>query len=341
VSREGIFPLPSFLEMTHNRRSGSSYQEGGHTMKPFALFIIFSLLLSASLWADHGVPGCGVPEVDRDTADWVNARLNSHLKPPGPAPGGPQESIPPSEEEVVLIPPDTEVEVAFHVVTSGAEGKIGEEVVAAVIENLNWAYRETPFRFELRSVDFTDNKPWFEQCGLGTGTEAAMKEKLAVDPAHVLNIYSCKPVGGKVPPGTVGIGSFPWKDLDKPWLHGVVIDPDALPTGKSLPGRHRGLTVAHEVGHYLGLIHTFQGGCADRDDVADTPAQSGPSMKCAVEAVDSCPDRPGLDDIRNIMNYTDDDCMAHFTPGQVERMVKAVAEFRPGLGGQTVALAMP
>jgi Pregnancy-associated plasma protein-A len=137
----------------------------------------------------------------------------------------------------------------------------------------------------------------------------------------------------------VGIGSFPWKDLDKPWLHGVVVDPGALPTGHSLPGRHRGLTVAHEVGHYLGLIHTFQGGCADRDDVADTPAQSGPSMKCAVEVVDSCPDRPGVDDIPNIMNYTDDDCMAHFTPGQVERMVKAVTEFRPGLGEQAVAEA--
>lgn len=310
-------------------------------MKPLALFTVFAFLFCTILGADHGVPGCGVPEVDRDTAEWVNARLNSHLKPPSPAPGAPQESIPPGESEVEEARAKQEVEVAFHVVMSGEEGKIGEEVVAAVIENLNWAYRETPFRFELRSVDFTDNKAWFAQCGLGTETEAAMKENLAVDPAHVLNIYSCKPLGGKVPPGTVGIGSFPWKDLDKPWLHGVVIDPDALPTGRSLPGRHRGLTVAHEVGHYLGLIHTFQGGCADRDDVVDTPAQSGPSMKCAVEVVDSCPDRPGMDDIRNIMNYTDDDCMAHFTSGQVERMVKAVAEFRPELGAQTVAQARP
>lgn len=313
-------------------------------MKSLALFTVFVFLFCTILGADHGVPGCGVPEVDRDTADWVNARLNSHLKPPSPAPGGPQESVSPGGAplgEVEEARAKQEIEVAFHVITSGAGGKIGEEVVAAVVENLNWAYRETPFHFELRSVDFTDNKSWFEQCGLGTETEAAMKENLAVDPAHVLNIYSCKPVGGKVPPGTVGIGSFPWKDLDKPWLHGVVIDPDALPTGKSLPGRHRGLTVAHEVGHYLGLIHTFQGGCADRDDVADTPAQSGPSMKCAVEVVDSCPDRPGMDDIRNIMNYTDDDCMAHFTRGQVERMVKAVAEFRPGLGVQTVAQARP
>lgn len=322
-------------------------------MKPLALFTISILLFCPILWADHGVPGCGAPEVDRDTAEWVNALLSSQSSRLGlkvPAPGGPQESVPPGgeasggtlgESDVEKIPSRTEIEVAFHVVTSGEEGKVDEGVVAAVVENLNWAYRETPFHFELRSVDFTDNPAWFAQCALGTETEAAMKERLAVDPAHVLNIYSCKPVGGKVPPGTVGIGSFPWKDLDKPWLHGVVIDPDALPTGKSLPGRHRGLTVAHEVGHYLGLIHTFQGGCSDRDDVADTPAQSGPSMKCAVEVVDSCPDRPGVDDIRNIMNYTDDDCMAHFTPGQVERMVKAVAEFRPGLGGQTVARAIP
>jgi len=229
-----------------------------------------------------------------------------------------------------------EVEVAFHVVTSGEEGKMGEEVVTVLLDNLNWAYRETPFRFRLRSVDFTDNKAWFAQCALGTETEAAMKENLAVEPEHVLNIYSCRPVGGKVPPGTVGIGSFPWKDVDKPWLHGVVIDPGALPTGHSQPGRQRGLTVAHEVGHYLGLIHTFQGGCQDRDDVADTPAQSGPTMKCVAQ-IDSCPDRPGMDDVQNIMNYTDDDCMTHFTPGQVERMVKVVREFRPGLGAQTMA----
>lgn len=311
-------------------------------MKRLTLFTVLTLFLCTVLHADHGVPGCGVPEVDRDTAEWVNALLSSQSsrrKPPGPtlAPGGPQESAPSGGR--TEAPSRKEVEVVFHVVTGGEEGKMGEEVVTAVIENLNWAYRATPFHFALRSVDFTENKAWFEQCGLGTETEAAMKENLTVEPAHVLNIYSCKPVGGKVPPGTVGIGSFPWKDLDKPWLHGVVVDPGALPTGKSLPGRHRGLTVAHEVGHYLGLIHTFQGGCADRDDVADTPAQSGPTIKCAVEVVDSCPDRPGVDDIRNIMNYTDDDCMAHFTPGQVERMVKAVAEFRPGLGGQTVAQA--
>lgn len=322
-------------------------------MKPFALFIIFSLLFSASLCADHGVPGCGVPEVDRDTAEWVNALLNSQgsrLVPPSPrrAPGGPAESVPSGgggspggaplgEAEEPRV---TEIEVAFHGITSGEEGKMGEEVVAILLDNLNWAYRETPFRFKLRSVDFTDNKAWFEQCGLGTETEAAMKESLAVEPEHVLNIYSCRPVGGKVPPGTVGIGSFPWKDVDRPWLHGVVVDPSALPTGHSQPGRHRGLTVAHEVGHYLGLIHTFQGGCADRDDVFDTPAQSGPTMKCVAQA-DSCPDRPGMDDVQNIMNYTDDDCMTHFTPGQVERMVKAVAEFRPRLGAQTVAQAMP
>lgn len=326
-------------------------------MKSFVLFSIFSLLLSAPLCADHGVPGCGVAEVDRDTAEWVNALLNSQdsrLAPPkprrGPSRKGPAETAPApggildlpsgggSVQEGAKEPAFQEIEVAFHVVTGGEEGKMGEEVVTTLLDNLNWAYRETPFRFRLRSVDFTDNKAWFEQCALGTETEAAMKENLAVEPDHVLNIYSCRPVGGKVPPGTVGIGSFPWKDVDKPWLHGVVIDPSALPTGHSQPGRHRGLTVAHEVGHYLGLIHTFQGGCQDRDDVADTPAQSGPTMKCMAR-IDSCPDQPGMDDVQNIMNYTDDDCMAHFTPGQIERMVKAVREFRPGLGAQTVAQA--
>src|SRR5690349_13672615 len=160
-------------------------KKGGRNMKPFVLFSILSLLLSAPLCADHGVPGCGVAEVDRDTAEWVNALLNSQssrLAPPAPRRGpsrkGPAETAPaPAPGGRLDLPSGgggtaqetegsslQEIEVAFHVVTGGEEGKMGEEVVTVLLDNLNWAYRETPFRFRLRSVDFTDNKAWFEQC---------------------------------------------------------------------------------------------------------------------------------------------------------------------------------
>lgn len=66
-----------------------------------------------------------------------------------------------------------------------------------------------------------------------------------------------------------------------------------------------GQTLTHEVGHWVGLYHTFQDGCPfdegdgseSGDYVVDTPAQSGPSFGCPI-ARDSCPTDAGVDPIR-------------------------------------------
>ena len=76
------------------------------------------------------------------------------------------------------------------------------------------------------------------------------------------------------------------------------------------------------------LEHTFAGGCsASGDGVADTPREASPQFYC--EERDSCTE-PGTDPIHNFMDYTEDFCMDHFTPGQADRMSDAWIQFRAG-----------
>ena len=91
-----------------------------------------------------------------------------------------------------------------------------------------------------------------------------------------------------------------------------------------------GRTGTHEVGHYLGLDHTFaNGGSSPGDQVADTPAEASPAYGCPVGR-DTC-SSAGVDPIFNYMDYTDDSCMDEFTSGQTTRMQNQVATYKPSL----------
>jgi len=62
-----------------------------------------------------------------------------------------------------------------------------------------------------------------------------------------------------------------------------------------------------QVGHWLGLKHTFNGGSSSNpvcgtDDVDDTPTESRPAFGCPVNR-DTCPGL-GVDPIYNFMDYT-------------------------------------
>ncbi len=84
------------------------------------------------------------------------------------------------------------------------------------------------------------------------------------------------------------------------------------------PPYHLGRTMTHEVGHYFGLYHTFQDGCADGDLVNDTPATSAATYGCPdPQNFITCTD-PVL--WMSYMDYCDDLCLFMFSAGQVERM---------------------
>ena len=228
------------------------------------------------------------------------------------------------------------IPVAFHVVHDGESGPVTSAQIDTLIHNLNWAFRDTPFSFYLRVTNTVTNSAWSHGCAPGSPNERKLKRRHARNPGRFLNIYSCRP-GGKV----VGYAYYPFADLGASrFLDGVVLHPDVLPGG-SFDGAAfpHGLLVAHEVGHYLGLFHTFERSanrghmpCREPGDfVGDTPTQAGAHFACPA-AIDTCPALPGPDDVHNFMNYSDDECMEHFTPLQVQRMVDAAASYRPRLG---------
>lgn len=91
-------------------------------------------------------------------------------------------------------------------------------------------------------------------------------------------------------------------------MDGCNVHGDTLPDGVFLGGS-KGYTAVHEIGHWFGLLHTFQGGCYGSGDfVDDTPAQARANYICPTEIPDTCvgDDFPGLDPINNFMDFSDE-----------------------------------
>ena len=125
--------------------------------------------------------------------------------------------------------------------------------------------------------------------------------------------------------GYLGIATFPWDYANQGAVDGVRVLWSSLPGGTETT-YNLGETATHEVGHWLGLYHVFQGGCRDGDEVADTPAQSIATNGCP-EGQDSCAGG-GVDSIHNYMDYSYDSCYTEFTADQASRMQQMWAAYR-------------
>jgi len=155
-----------------------------------------------------------------------------------------------------------EVPVAFHVIyketlRDGKKVRVGDVPLAQLqdqIRVLNEAYGSAGFVFSLRSVDRRLNSTWFKMT-MGSSDERNAKAALAVDPTHVLNIYTAGP-GNNL----LGWAYFPWAYPENNFMHGCVLLYTTLPGGTASP-YNLGHTATHEIGHYFGLLHTFENAC--------------------------------------------------------------------------------
>jgi hypothetical protein len=253
------------------------------------------------------------------------------------------------------------IPTVVHVIHStGGSGNITDPMIESQIDILNedfLALAGTPgedgtdaqIEFVLAGVTRTPNNTWFT--GIASeSNEIAAKEALSGDwsPSVFLNLYTAQPGGGILgwatfPQDPCAFTSLPSCSAGH-FIDGVVILWSAFGRNSPLPPFDQGRTATHEVGHWLGLFHTFQddggSGCGsdtspvcfgERDLICDTPSEAGPNFNvCPPAAVDSCNPSPdgGNDPIENYMDYSEDACMSKFTVEQSNRARCAVANYR-------------
>lgn len=237
------------------------------------------------------------------------------------------------------------IPVVVHVIHDGGTNNISDAQIQSQIDVLNEDFRkmvgtngygtgvDTDIEFRLAKKDpqgkctngiVRVNSPLSNH---QTYQRSQLKLLSYWDNTRYLNMYVVKNINNGS--GILGYSSFPGGPPDE---DGIVVKHNyfgRIATASTSLGR----TTTHEVGHWFGLYHTFNGGCgidtcADGDYVCDTPPAANPNYNCPV--INSCSnDVPNVNDqIQNYMDYSNDNCKSMFANGQKMRMHATLTSFR-------------
>ncbi|MCB0521628.1 MAG: T9SS type A sorting domain-containing protein [Saprospiraceae bacterium] len=242
-------------------------------------------------------------------------------------------------------PPPYTLPVVVHIIHDGGSENIPDAQVLQGIQDLNDAYANVGYYDPTTGVDTRIQFCLAKRDPGGNATtginrvqtpltdmtletdDLPVKDLSRWDPEHYINIWIVREICSiSYGCGVAGYAYFPASHGQPE--DGIMMEAEYFGSNQANSG-----VQIHEMGHYLGLYHTFQGGCsnsdclADGDRVCDTPPDqttawipcSSTSNSCSTDA-NSGFSSDQNDLFQDYMDYSDLNCYSVFTDGQRDRM---------------------